>query len=471
MRKALIEKKLRKFKELFPDHEISKKSGSIYTVLNSVTNTRNVVIGPHSITKGMLDRVNEKREWVETSKEILLLTSKGVMFHKPLHYKRFKRVSLKMVSKWWRGDLNIKRPHELPRVTNSILNWWDDVQGTPQKSKEKTELEREELTKKNEEFYSKVVNGIAQIFFIGKKCEWMFKYPNIWDIRYFTGFNSAKEAKNYLGYNFISESDFYSLLRGNNQSFGVMVTARRSEEEKVNLIHLLRNDHFISLNDYIRMAEGNGHPWKIPRGVNKLTELHDREVFISNKGKIEEYSPVKTYYLSQCFRIWNDLKLTYKVLDSPRAMYLEGVKQSHCIGSYCQKNSNKVSSDSMFVRFEWKDSAYDIQINMMSGSKIQFKGKHNTPAPKDLVDLVGQGLDLPIGVTMNGQMYQDGELCPYNSVKVPIFGSDVKYFDKDKKPLPDIGGLVTSNIGHGPGLMEFIRPTPIHQHANNDFRL
>lgn len=331
MLKKLSEKKIALFKEYFPDYSISKK-GNFYVKNGVSKKKRRVVIGGISITKNMLSRLGEVREWeTEVAQEVLMLTPRGRMMVSQSG-SAFKTVTLRNLS---RGN-----------------------------------------------------DKIADIFFIGRKYEWMKDYPELASYRYFQGFNSLAEAKNYLGFDFINNEQFYSMFSNFSyrNGYDIMSIILRSTN-KANIHSLLSSleSHNISLlYDYINLCE----PGQIdfPAGKNKLKELHDQKVFELQKEDAENYSKQVRYKYEdvEFEKDWTNRGIEFKQLQTPYEMYITGLQQKHCIGT---NYMHRLSMDS-FYTITWKGNDYQIQI-YSKGSVGEFNGYNNrVRPPQDLMDLI-----------------------------------------------------------------------------------
>lgn len=243
-------------------------------------------------------------------------------------------------------------------------------------------------------FVSESYKDIVSLFFIGRKYEWMKDYKRLWKYRFFQSFNSLKEAKNFLGFDFINNKDFYKLFSGDwyTHELDTFILAK----EKRNTYNLLKKADRKTrqiLEDYIHLSYEHEEEVIIPAGKNKLVELHDDLVHKINIKSADDYSKEQKYYPvgNKMFeQEWKNRGLKFERLNTPYEMYQEGLSQRHCLGTNFY---NSLGGQSFYV-FWWKGSKYDLQL-YKSGSLGQFYGYKNIDsAPKELKELVAKDIDL-----------------------------------------------------------------------------
>lgn len=328
MLKKILDKKIEQFKSDFPNYQISKKTGSLYIRCGVHKQQKTVKYTGRSMTKGIIDKLGKTVTWTENrASYVFLLTPKGKLMYSD-HGRPFKSVTLKSIN---RG-----------------------------------------------------IGEVKEVFFIGKKYEWMKDYNNLWGYRFFQGFNSLADAKKFLGFSFISDADFVSLFKSDHYDYlSPMILAK----EKKNVIRLLKNIDVESkdlLNDYINMCQDNNIEIEIPAGINKLEELHDNAMWKVNEKNAENYSKECKYDVIEDFtKTWKERGLEFRRLSTPYEMYAQGVKQQHCIGTNYATTLNK----HLFYTFSYQGKEYDLQI-YGNGGVGQFYGRRNKPAPKELRQLV-----------------------------------------------------------------------------------
>lgn len=334
MLKKILEKRIELFKQEFPDFQISKKSGSLYTKIGIYENKKSVVYTGRAITKGSISKLGKKVDWVEKkSRYVYLLTPKGRL----------------MISK--NGD-------NFRSATLRTI--------------------RQEC------------KGLQSLFFIGKKYEWMKEYPTLWEYKFFQSFNSLSEAKKFLEFSFISDADFTKLFDLDHFDYlQPMILAK----DKKNILRLYKNLDSESkdlLRDYITMCHENEIEIEIPAGVNKLEELHYSAMWKVNEKNAECYSKELKYEIGEGFtKFWNERGLTFRRLSTPYEMYLQGIKQQHCIGT----NYATTLHNYAFYSFTYENKEYDIQI-YKDGGVGQFYGRKNKNAPQELKNKVIKDINL-----------------------------------------------------------------------------
>lgn len=369
MRKALLNKKMRLFQEYFPEHKVSS-TGSLYTELNTQKLKKVIVINSQCVTKGTLAKIGQKREFNKDMSTRLLLTSTGKLMINQLGGK-FRMLSMK--------DLFGADPRSGDHGKTAII------------TASRTQVRKGEA-KESKENPGEIVSRIADIFFVGKKYEWIKLYPMLWAMPYFRSFPSLSAAKNYLGYTFISNEQFIHLF-GTRTALQRLIEAQ-THEQKVAMVQFLDDKRASeTLEDLWRLCEELKIPMvTIPESKIALNEVHDKLVTeLSLKGA-EKYSEEKIEYKSDIFDYWRDNKLVFEILDSPRRLYIEGQRQSHCIGSYTNQMKKNI-----FVSFTWEDRTYDLMMRL-DGMSVQFYGKRNCQPPEELRKLVIPKDRIPIEV-------------------------------------------------------------------------
>lgn len=366
MKKVLVEKRLRIFKETFPEWKVSEKSGNLYAAINTTSREVTKHLSATQVTKNTVSRLGEKRQWVEKSSDIIMITLRGKIMFKLKNDKYFKNLTVSMLDKHNRHD--------------RMIALSDDK-----------------------------FNGLVRCFFTGRKYEWLKDYRNLWMFRYFTGFNSLKDAKVHLGFSFISDGDFVKLFNHTERYaiFDLMIKSSRSHDECVNCVSLIKDlvlkqktkfsrpnrySGFIELKDYFKMVRNMEGEYSIPGSCSALTKLHDEAVVKIQSQKIKSRSSKKMYYYSELFNLLDLKGLDYEVLDSEKSLHIEGLVQKHCISNY---SDGLYGGNHLFIRFEHEGSFYDAQIGIddwfteINGKLlVQMKGKYNKEAPKTLKNTV-----------------------------------------------------------------------------------
>lgn len=329
MLKKIREKKVRAFKEIFPVHQVSKK-GNLYFRHRPHTKDLDLYFGGHCVVKGTFDKLGTKEvRKLQTQDAIFLIdprTGKQLIKHR---------------------EGNIKR-----------------------------------MTLKDVIMYPILTN----IFFPGRKFEYLINYKKLWVYPLAQNFTSLKGFKTFLGYDFLSDDDFYAVF-SNCETFDYILLMGMTND-KHNLIKLLKSKSHSDpqknnyLTDYIEMCvDANVKP-NIPAGMNKLIQRHDDLVLELNMVKLAVASKDVQYLEKRVDTnngrpyftdYWDSIGLSYRRLNTQYDMLMQGIKQSHCIGS----NYSHRLKDYSFYTIKYQGMEYDLQI-YPSGMIGQFYGKKNT---------------------------------------------------------------------------------------------
>ena len=392
MRAAVRDKRINLFKKYFPDHTVSRK-GNFVATIGTKKDTRVIVHNGYNITKSLVDKVGKTTTIpISSSDIVLVMATTGKFLIKFTNERNFKRTTMKSIN----------------RVMQMYFG-------------------------KDNIYREKVRRDIAEIFFIGRKYEYLKNYPQLWNFKLFENFKSLKEVKIFLGMPFISDSEFANMFvdieeEEEDDDFltGVSDSIRDFDyiapillaKNKLNAYTLLKsidNKSKNILKDYIKMCIDNEIEVVIPAGKNKLTELHDDvslEIAIKNADKYSKKRvfrmdfPIKQDLTGKKHvftKFWEYNNIEARRLETPYDMYLQGCKQKHCIGSNYYDSLDKYS----FYSINWKGEDYDIQIHQ-NGRIGQFYGKRNCNPPIELKTLITH------------------ENCDYEHRIIPIEGIDLK---------------------------------------------
>ncbi len=342
MLKKVKEKRIEVFKKSFPDYKISDK-GNYYVRLGVSKQKKVILKTGRSVTKNTLDSLGTTLEFEKSDASVVLLLKPTGALKVKFHRTAWSNLTLKLL---------------------------------------------------DNHLYGETYKGIIEVFFIGRKYEWMKNYKNLWKYKYFQSFNSLKEAKNYIGFDFISNKDFYKIFKDDwySHEFDSIILA----DKKKNVFNLLKNaDQKVmhTLDDYIKLAYEHNIKPIIPKGKNRLTQLHDDLVWEVSKKTAQDYSKEQKFYpidnekFESC---WREKGLVFKRLNTPYEMYVEGCKQRHCLGT---NYYNSLGNQSFYV-FEWEGERYDLQLHQ-NGAFGQFYGYKNLKtAPQELRNIIREGCDL-----------------------------------------------------------------------------
>ncbi len=319
MKKEIFNLKLELFKNTVTEYQISKKGNHWGYLGNKNITKQEYTIGLFNVTKNNIGKLFQVQEYSKNNSTLLLMTPKGKLFLKQSPQKSFKAVT--------------------------ISNCLDDL---------------------------------LKLYLFGRKSEWLHSYNTLSKIKFFHSFKSLNEAKLYLGYSFISDVEFSVLLKDTHFLPCVLYSKTLTHQDRVNLICHKNNSVLI---DAINMSIQLNESIFIPESKEKLKIWHDDLVSKKNSEKASNYSDKQIQYESWLFDYWNSKGLDYKVLDSPRKLFLQGCKQNHCLASY----SNQMSRH-MYITFVYDNNEYDMQIEQSNGL-IQFYGYRNQRPPNELKEL------------------------------------------------------------------------------------
>lgn len=334
MLKKLIDKRIDAFKEKFPEYEVSR-NGNIYYREGVREVERRIRFNDLSVTKNTINKLGTTTVFKEkTSQNVYLITKKGKLMQ--------------------RNSMN--------RFTNLTLK----------KSK---------------------YTNLLDIWMIGRKYEWMKDYPALLEYKFFQSFGNLSEAKNFLGYSFLSDKDFYQIfIDGNNTQVLYMVIKAKNKANVAKLLKNLDYDTRQLLKDYIQICEEKGYDLDIPAGKNALREIHDNAIWEARKEDAENYSRLEIYDGKDCAfeDEWRKRGIDFKRIMSPYEMYEIGAKQQFCLGTNYYNQLHNYSFYSVF--YEGKE--YEMQIST-SGYVNQFHGYKNiVNPPQELKDKLIKDVDL-----------------------------------------------------------------------------
>lgn len=339
MLKKVVNKKIEAFKEAFPKFEVSK-NGNVYFRQNVQKIDRKIKTTGFSVTKNTINKLGTTKEWTEhKAQNVYLITKQGKLMVRNSN-NHFSNLSLKSA--------------------------------------------------KRSAFISK---ELVNIYLIGRKYEWIKNYPLLLPYKFFKSFNSLGEAKNFLGFDFISDADFYKMFTGDyNRACTLEVVLKA--KDKSNAYKLLKNIDTHSstmLKDYLHICDECGFEPEIPAGKNKLKELHDAAIWEARKEDAELYSKQEVYSGTDCVfeEEWTKRGIEFQRLKTPYEMYVTGLKQMHCIGTNYYNSLQSYS----FYTIHWKEKEYQIQLTT-NGSINQFYGFNNSHPPQELRDLVKEDVNL-----------------------------------------------------------------------------
>jgi hypothetical protein len=227
---------------------------------------------------------------------------------------------------------------------------------------------------------AKIEKKLAHLIAYGTSFEWMLPFKNLWQFAITSEFSSFKDFKNFLGFDFINERDFLFFILKEDKIDSLLIRLLLENYHKktpsiVNIIH--HESTYIS--EIISMYKQLELEIHIPKGKNALRKIHNQLVFKLNEKNINEFSDEKIEIKTNFFELLVQKNIHFKILDSPRKMFVQGLQQRHCIASYVEEMHSY-----LFVTIQHKGEDYDIQIRKKDKVIIQFKGIHNKETPQDL---------------------------------------------------------------------------------------
>jgi hypothetical protein len=392
MRKAVINKKIKAFKEVFPNWKQSQRTDSIYAKVNEVEVDKVVEYHARNLTKGVFHKFGTKETFKRKHTDVVYLISPmgKLMYRTGQGRMSWRNATLKHVREYngWIKDLEAKT-QEAPE--NSFLT-------TPTK--------RAKLQ-------------IKDVFFIGKKYEWMKDYPEFWYFKFFMSFTSLKEAKNFLGFTYISNQRFYGMFKDKPVDAFDDILKYRDNKNIVNLFNKLDKDSYHMFVDYMQMCEQEAMTPEIPKGYNKLRKIHDAVAEKQNKELLKYTSkecvifPKYVHYE----RAWIKRGLKFKRLTDPYTLRLTGIRQKHCIGSYHSMIFNQA-----VYSFFYEGKEFNLAFDSESGNILQLRGYRNSSGPDKLYDLISKDVDLKHTIIRKTEL---PEHYPYTISKREI--SEIKH--------------------------------------------
>lgn len=242
MNKELYTRRIETFKREFPNYATSEV-GNIYTYLNESTREFQIHNDGFSTTKNQLSKLGTVNKFTKrTYSSLLMITTKGKLLFKPLNG-RFQTLTLTQFVRLCRFGLG------------------------------------ESLT-----------NQVANVFFIGRKYDYLIKFPDLWRYKMFQNCSSLKEGKIVLGFESIPDLEFVKLFSLYDLNLDI-INLLYFSDNKYNLVSLfnkilksnVKKEYTDKLGDYINMFP-MAQPYKIPKGLNSLTRLHDEKVLEANVG-------------------------------------------------------------------------------------------------------------------------------------------------------------------------------------------
>ncbi len=231
------------------------------------------------------------------------------------------------------------------------------------------------LTNDSGKFKDIGVKRYKELWFIGRKCEWLLEYDLLQAFRLPRQFYNLNEFKKWLGYEFISDEKFREYMQ--NQLFIQIVIhfKTKTKEERINLISLLSESTANEINDTINMSQQLREDFILPKSKNRLKEIHD------NFAKRIEIKDVNVEVKLENFVI----PYEYSIITNSRQLLKRGQDNHHCIGSYYLKLRHD-----LFLNIDKYDA--HIQFTGKHWEIAQIRGFANCEAPIELINIVNIAL-------------------------------------------------------------------------------
>lgn len=232
-------------------------------------------------------------------------------------------------------------------------------------------------------------NMVMQLFFKGRKYEWLFNYQGIMDYQIMRNFKNLKEAKHFFGYEFLGNAEFYQHLTNNYVAEFMFYAANLEKEDRVNLFHHLKENRIHYMRDILQMwqkirEKEEDYPFfRIPSNHDDLKDVHDEITHKHNLVKAADYSDVEKQVESPLFEAFEKAGLEYVLLNSERKMYIAASTNRHCMASRTQR-----LSQDLFFSFKHEDEFYELQAK--NDKMYEFRGYKNKDVPEELKNKVEQ---------------------------------------------------------------------------------
>ena len=398
LKKEMIQSRVNLLEDIVHELHVSK-NGNWWGVpyYESINQTRKITMNQFSLRKGNFFKEFGIYKDIPIQNTILMVTKTGVLKAKEFGSKNFCTIGRKFFTKKWVSIDSIEN-----------LNKWS--------SRYEKKYNEAPLKDKDYEYY------FRKWFYKGRKNEWTLDRPVCDSFEFFRSFKSLKEARVFLGYEFISDNEFYEYLSNKNLLNLLFYAAVLEKSDRVALIKHVKKNRIGLLNDIYQLLiqsreEGAEiENFRISSNKEKLRKTHHELTLLFNSAKVLAFSDEKIYYKSPLFNEFKKLNLKFKVIDSPRELYLTGCKSRHCIAT----RSGSMGTD-LFISFFWEEEYYDCQFK---GQKIyEFKGYQDKNRPEELFLKVNAAIasvvskDKPIKLWVSSNKKESLESLGYSEEK------------------------------------------------------
>lgn len=229
---------------------------------------------------------------------------------------------------------------------------------------------------------------IAKLIAYGTSFEWLLEFKELWLFTIAAEFSSFREFKNFLGFSFLDTKQFLSFISKENRidSLFIRLLIGNYYKKTPSIVNIIYHDATY-VREVLSMYNQLELEIHIPKGKNALRKIHNQLVFKLNEKDIEQFSDERIEIKTNFFQLLSQKNIHFKLLDSPRKMFVQGLQQRHCIATYVEQMHSY-----LFVTIQYKGEDYDIQIHKKDRSIVQFKGIHNKETPpylqKEIEDLL-----------------------------------------------------------------------------------
>lgn len=234
---------------------------------------------------------------------------------------------------------------------------------------------------------SKPFRLLIKLYYFNKRAEWISQpqYNMFFGFKLAESFKSFKEFKNYLGFDFISESQMLALFE--KIQFNPYINAQficdivLHNLDRVVLANTKTSWTYIA--DIVKMSKQLDFPIEIYESDSKNKERHNDLVKTLNQKSLNDLSD-EDVTLEGTFI--NEMNNNFQIewLTSPRKLAIAGLRNKHCIGSYA-------SSLDKFVFFSIVDDEghIEFQINPTTKEIVQANGyKNQRKVPQEMKETI-----------------------------------------------------------------------------------
>ncbi len=225
-----------------------------------------------------------------------------------------------------------------------------------------------------------IERDVSNLIVYGTSQEWLLEFRILWQFAIVAEFSSFKLFKNFLGFDFISTKKFISLITIEDRINAsiIRLLIEHYYKKTPSILNIIYHDSTY-VSEILSMYYELDLEFYIPKGKNALRKIHNGLVFKLNEKDINDFSNEKIDIKTNFFELLTQKDIRFKILDSPRKMFVQGLQQRHCIASYVREMLSY-----LFITIQYQGKEYDIQIHKEDTSIVQFKGMYNAEVPQKL---------------------------------------------------------------------------------------